>query len=145
LSGNIIPPSTCFANISLSYLYRSDLRNYQPLVASEENGLNEALLKEEITHPRTDDDINLLHWERHLLNLALDQCDHYLMKNNNKNSLMYPFHIERIKPLSNLLAVKIFLVNRVISAGSTFTKMITNAGQHQDMYNREQKRTKYTA
>mmetsp|Transcript_33810 Transcript_33810/g.66954 ORF Transcript_33810/g.66954 Transcript_33810/m.66954 type:complete len:315 (-) Transcript_33810:44-988(-) len=45
----------------------------QPLVSAEENGIEHTLVKEEIAHPLRDDDVNLVHRERHLLSLACDE------------------------------------------------------------------------
>jgi hypothetical protein len=50
----------------------------EPLVSREQNQLQETVLKEEITLPRTENDVYFLHWESHLFNLALDHRDHPL-------------------------------------------------------------------
>lgn len=84
-----VVPEVDLLLLVIRVFYRSDVQRgvvgkyqavlLQVLVAGEKDGVEHGLVKEEVTHPLGDDDVEFFVWERCIFKLALDEsnaCEH---------------------------------------------------------------------
>jgi len=68
-----------------SKVNRSRIREYhssglQVLVTSDEDGVEHRLIKQEVAHPFTDNDVELFDWEIHFFEFSLDEGNSFIEK-----------------------------------------------------------------
>ena len=70
--------NTTYVHISL--VGENDASGCQPLVTGEDDRIEHALVEQEVAHPFADDNVNLVHRQRHFFDLTLDALDTYRRK-----------------------------------------------------------------
>ncbi len=75
LPGSLLPGALVLAVLNADEAQRravgeDEARRGQPPVARPQHGVQHGLVEQEVAHPLADQDVNLVHRQRHLLHLA---------------------------------------------------------------------------